>query len=282
MIRAAGAAGMASAFLGRRKLALVRTSQCSAAAEERRDASVRARPLTVYQYAICPFCNKVKAYLDYLKVPYETVEVNPLTKGEIGFSKDYRKVPILTRGPDAASNADQQQINDSQTIIKFISRELNLGERKIFPEDWVYWDNWCDEYLAVKLYPNITRSLEESWECFGYVENVQSWNAANKFVTRVAGTGAMFLANSKIKKKYNIVDERKELKETIDHWTRAVGTKKFLHGDLMSMPDVMVFGVLRSISGLTTFNEIMARDAVLQAWYARMDEALPSMGKPRV
>lgn len=37
----------------------------------------------LYQYAICPFCNKSKALLDYAKVPYETIEVNPLTKAEI-------------------------------------------------------------------------------------------------------------------------------------------------------------------------------------------------------
>ena len=29
-----------------------------------------------------PFCNKIKAMLDFYKVPYETLEVNPLTKKE--------------------------------------------------------------------------------------------------------------------------------------------------------------------------------------------------------
>ena len=36
----------------------------------------------IYQYEICPFCNKVKALLDLHRVPYETIEVNPLTKSE--------------------------------------------------------------------------------------------------------------------------------------------------------------------------------------------------------
>jgi microsomal prostaglandin-E synthase 2 len=40
-------------------------------------------PLQLYQYAICPFCNRVKALLDYMDIPYTAVEVNPLTKGEI-------------------------------------------------------------------------------------------------------------------------------------------------------------------------------------------------------
>lgn len=37
----------------------------------------------LYQYAICPFCSKCKAALDYAKVPYQAIEVNPLTKSEI-------------------------------------------------------------------------------------------------------------------------------------------------------------------------------------------------------
>ena len=52
---------------------------------------------TLYQYATCPFCNKVRAFLDFYDVDYEIVEVNPLLRKEIKFS-DYRKVPILTKG----------------------------------------------------------------------------------------------------------------------------------------------------------------------------------------
>ena len=49
---------------------------------------------TLYQYATCPFCCKVKTFLEYYGIEYEIVEVNPLFRKEIKFS-DYRKVPIL-------------------------------------------------------------------------------------------------------------------------------------------------------------------------------------------
>ncbi len=48
--------------------------------------------VTLYQYDPCPYCNKARAYLDYCKVPYTLVEVNPLTKAEIKFSEKYQKV----------------------------------------------------------------------------------------------------------------------------------------------------------------------------------------------
>jgi microsomal prostaglandin-E synthase 2 len=39
--------------------------------------------ILLYQYAICPFCNKTKALLEYAGVDYRAIEVNPLTKSEI-------------------------------------------------------------------------------------------------------------------------------------------------------------------------------------------------------
>lgn len=36
--------------------------------------------LVLYQYMSCPFCNKVRAALDFYNVPYKMVEVDPLKK----------------------------------------------------------------------------------------------------------------------------------------------------------------------------------------------------------
>lgn len=44
------------------------------------------------------------AFLDYYDLPYQIVEVNPLSKKEIKWS-DYKKVPILM--------VDGEQMNDS-------------------------------------------------------------------------------------------------------------------------------------------------------------------------
>ena len=38
----------------------------------------------LYQYKICPFCNSVKALLHHQNIPYSSVEVNPLTKSQLG------------------------------------------------------------------------------------------------------------------------------------------------------------------------------------------------------
>lgn len=232
-------------------------------------------PLTVYQYKICPFCSKVKTYLDFMKIPYETIEVNPLTKSEISFSKDYKKVPILRIG----GAVNPEQVNDSTAIVSYITNNLKATEKcgaKFLPADTAKWAEWSDEKLARLLYPNITRSFAESWECFEYVNHVKSWSGINQWVTRVAGTAAMSMANGKIKKKYNIVDERAELRAVLCEWTAAVGNKKFLHGNDITLPDLMVFGVLRAIDGLGTFKEIMEANKELKEWFGRVDAVVGS------
>lgn len=77
--------------------------------------------LTLFQYQSCPFCCKVRAFLDYYGIPYDVVEVNPVLRQQLKFSK-YRKVPILL----IRDNGEEEvlQINDSTTIVSALSSYL--------------------------------------------------------------------------------------------------------------------------------------------------------------
>ncbi len=46
--------------------------------------------LTLYQFTTCPFCCKVRAYLDYFGYSYDIVEVNSLTKKQLDWSPGYK------------------------------------------------------------------------------------------------------------------------------------------------------------------------------------------------
>lgn len=74
--------------------------------------SSRAEALTLYQYEVCPWCNKVKAALDYRGVPYRAVEVHPLFKGELSWST-YKKVPLVV-----LPNGDS--LTESSKIVDFV------------------------------------------------------------------------------------------------------------------------------------------------------------------
>lgn len=77
--------------------------------------------LTLYQYVTCPFCCKVRAYLDYFGYNYDIVEVNSISKKQLDWSK-YKKVPVVTVQFPTKDNPDVYedefvQLNDSSMII---------------------------------------------------------------------------------------------------------------------------------------------------------------------
>lgn len=199
-------------------------------------------------------------------------------KGELkslNLEKGLKKVPI--------ARVNDIIITESSEIIKNITNnyaKIQLDKNKtnfdlFFPDDTQKWSDWSEKELAIMLYPNITRSLKESFDCFSYVDNVDTWSKPRQIVIKYIGSGFMSLANSKIKKKYNIIDERLELIEVLKVWTNSINGKKYLHGDMMTMPDLMVFGVLKSICTTITFREIMDNNE-LKDWYTRVDNALTS------
>ena len=68
-------------------------------------------PIKLFQYETCPFCNKVRAFLDYYDIQYTKVEVNPLFKKEIKFSSS-KHVPFAMVG--------DTQVCDSSLIISVL------------------------------------------------------------------------------------------------------------------------------------------------------------------
>ncbi|KXZ47817.1 hypothetical protein GPECTOR_32g429 [Gonium pectorale] len=71
--------------------------------------------ITLYQYEVCPYCCKVRALLDYYKLPYTSIEVNPLTKGELSWSS-YKKVPVV--------KLDDEVVADSSAIMSRLAVDV--------------------------------------------------------------------------------------------------------------------------------------------------------------
>ncbi|RWS10990.1 prostaglandin E synthase 2-like protein [Dinothrombium tinctorium] len=81
--------------------------------------------LILLQYQTCPFCCKVRAFLDYYGIPYDIVEVNPVLRSQIKFSK-YRKVPIVL--VDKKGEDYLLQLNDSSLIISMLATYLKYNK----------------------------------------------------------------------------------------------------------------------------------------------------------
>lgn len=229
----------------------------------------------LYQYEACPFCCKVKAYLDYHKIPYKIIEVNPVFKREMKHS-NYKKVPFLI--------VNGIQVNDSSNIINEIHNLLNPGYfdfQNLEPstreqrERELHWRSWVDRRLVHLLPPNIYRTYSESIQAFDYITDVANFSWSQKIAAKWGGSTVMYAVSKRLKTKYNIVDERKELYDSMNLWMDEIATtgKPFLGGDSPNMADLQVYGVLTSIEGLDTFHD-MRKNTKSGVWYDRMKEAV--------
>lgn len=229
--------------------------------------------LVLYQYDVCPFCNKVRAYLDFHAIPYTVVEVDPFGKTELQqFSKEYRKVPIAV--------VQGQQVNGSGSIIS-AARACVYGEtggvvgvKEARREE--EWTEWVDEVLIHLISPNIYRTTAESLQAFEYIADNAKFSKWQRMSIRYSGAVAMYFVGKKIKKKYGIGEPRAAIYEAVDKWTGAVreGGGKFLGGGKPDTADLAMFGVLRAIEKFDTYRDIKENCQGFEEWFERTREAV--------
>jgi len=261
----------------------------------------------LYKYKICPFSNIAKVFLEYQMIPFESVEVNPLTKAELGFSEKYRKVPIVTILDSASTTPASkavQQLNGTEEILSH-DYQLSGSSRMMIKDDdeefassdsSIQWQDFARNKLAPLLYPNICRTLGDSFRAFDYVHSgTNSFSVAQRYSIQFIGSVAMFFAASKIKEKYNIDDVQVALDELLAELESELSKEgsKFLRPTLsLDQPhlgDLSVFGVLKGLQGLPLWYTIFDDDDTqlkypnIRRWYANVESAVQTrkMQTPR-
>lgn len=168
--------------------------------------------LTLFQYQTCPFCCKVRVFLDYYGISYDVVEVDPVLRKEISWSS-YKKVPILLTQLESGYGP----LHDSSMIISLLTSHLNDKSQTIddlmqdYPSIAMHdenskfkyeimnkyflmyrenppsdkdlndiieerkWRQWADDKLVHTLSPNVYRTFDESYKTFNWFSEVGKW-----------------------------------------------------------------------------------------------------------
>ncbi|XP_008416012.1 prostaglandin E synthase 2 [Poecilia reticulata] len=312
-VRAGGGRVLGCAFLLGGGLGLYQTLKLSVQqhlAEEDKKVSGGGLKMTLYQYKTCPFCSKVRAFLDFYGLPYDIVEVNPVMRKEIKWSA-YRKVPILMVDGEL-------QLNDSSVIISslrtlMINKEKSLSDViRCYPEmksvndrgkevteysnkywlmlseaqtaavypakgmqkEEMKWRQWADDWLVHLISPNVYRTTGEALASFDYIVREGKFGTVEGFFAKYVGAAAMFVISKRLKNRHNLQDDvRQDLYKAVNDWVAAIGkNRKFMGGDQPNLADLAVFGVLRVMEGLQAFDDMMENTKV-KPWYMRMESA---------
>eukprot|EP00747_Dinoflagellata_sp_TGD_P166109 gnl/TRDRNA2_/TRDRNA2_188384_c0_seq1.p1 gnl/TRDRNA2_/TRDRNA2_188384_c0~~gnl/TRDRNA2_/TRDRNA2_188384_c0_seq1.p1 ORF type:complete len:393 (-),score=70.88 gnl/TRDRNA2_/TRDRNA2_188384_c0_seq1:142-1257(-) len=252
--------------------------------------------IRLYQFESCPFCRKVRSCLDYHQLPYELVEVDPLSKAEMAqIAPDYKKVPVLQI---TSEDGEQIQLRDSKTIVRSLltwSRAEGISahastpkvpapqatpstQRMWPPVDGVHgstqeqWVRWTDAVLVQCIVLNVYRTLQESAETFGYLLTHPAFSWFAKLSGALSGTVVMWGVANFRKSKYDVPDVRQALYEAVSIVAEAVkcGGGRFLGGAHPGEADFNVYGILRSAEACATERDMLEHCPCILPWYDAM------------
>ena len=222
------------------------------------------KPITIYQYAFCPFTWKVKAFLAHKNIPYKTIEVNHRTKEEIKFST-YKKVPIVV-------DANGQQINDSTTIIKTLDKQY--GEPMFIESKSLNnWIDWADNNFVKAIPSVIYETLGKSYRVFQSISTSPNLSLIDKWYLKLGGTFFMYLKGKQRAKEQGIKSPTDHFKQLLDTLNRTLTKTPYLIGKDESAADLVVFGYIKSIEKYDDFTHIKSNDA-LSKWYFNLNQKL--------
>ena len=246
-----------------------------------------ALSVVIYAYETCPFCNKVRAYLDAVKVPYVVVEVEPLMKSELSWWPTYKKVPLAVINGVVVT--DSARIIDA---VESLLREHTVGSSRSRSNSLPLYPltalsiadggkgesarrQWVDDVLVKLLTVNIYRTPGEALGTFDYLtqRNFSAWSA---FAAKYVGAAAMYgVARSRLTalKLPPGVDERAALATALTGFINDMNGAPFAGGDKPDISDVSAFGVLRAIKGLPTHTDAL-KMSIAGPWYERMVQAV--------
>lgn len=168
--------------------------------------------LVLFQFQTCPFCCKVRSFLDFSGLSYSVVEVDAVLRQGIKWS-DTKKVPIMLA---KTRTGKYVQLTDSSVIVSVLSTYLkdqsqDVGElAKYYPsityvndagrktsdimnkyflmlqdskrhalndvqDEERKWRAWADDHLVHLISPNVYRTKDEAMETFEWFSEVGEW-----------------------------------------------------------------------------------------------------------
>lgn len=221
--------------------------------------------LTLYQFESCPFCWKVKALLHYAKIPYQIIEVNPMTSEELK-PLGLKQVPVLVD--------DGEVIKESGVIVDY----LNDRYAQVSTGDSVaQWRQWVDQQFVFLLPPIIHKNFVTSWRTFGKVLSTSGFNPFKRLFVRLGGAITMSRTAPKKALERGITDAPTALQTAVRQWIDSgLAGQPFHGGTVPDLADLAVFGVLRATDGLVTIELAEQASPGFGRWYAEMKRLTPS------
>jgi microsomal prostaglandin-E synthase 2 len=229
---------------------------------------------TLYQFALCPFCNKVRSGLQIKGIAFDEVEVSPRSKVELPALPDDApaKVPVLLHG--------EQVVWDSTRILSYLDeaypetrsftpKEASARERAEAMEQWV------DETFIASLPTVLYGTWREARQASKIIAKSSRFSATSGLMIKVGVPLVMHRVAKRILEREGRSDGHSWVNENLDHFEGALADQDFVCGDELSVADVAMHGALTCVRPFPIFDDVRRRPT-LYRWFERVEaEKMP-------
>jgi microsomal prostaglandin-E synthase 2 len=227
--------------------------------------------MTLYQFDLCPFCNKARAGLDLRGLKYTPIEVNPMNKREIahldGDEDGRKKVPII--------EVDGTVVRDSSAILRWAEgRDGNevrlLREQSELRTQIEAVEAWVDDYLMKVLPAVLYGTWSQAIRAARLTAHSGNFSAFDNFKVSVFGSIVMKMIAKRTLKKMGQGACAEELYSNgLDHLESLI-VDKCLVGSQPSLADACVHGALTCVKDFPAFQQAMVRPTI-RVWYEHIE-----------
>ena len=221
--------------------------------------------IVLHQWAISPFCGKVRRILEHKGLAFTTVEYNGLRARKAKGLSDAGKLPVI--------DYDGQRVQDSSDIAAFL--EAKHPEPSLFPSDPQlrsrvhFWEDWADEslywfeiYLRFMYTEARARAVALLAEGRPAFERVLLGRVIKgMYGKKVAAQGLGRMPAKRVEEKFLA---------HVDALDTLLAKQPWLVGEARTIADIAVQSQLAEIARTSHLAGDIAKRAAVTAWLARM------------
>ncbi|MFZ5757131.1 MAG: glutathione S-transferase family protein [Pseudomonadota bacterium] len=226
--------------------------------------------ITLYQYELSPFCDKVRRVLRAKGVPFQVQEITILDtlRGRPKALSPAAKLPVL--------DLEGERIADSTDICWLL--EARFPEPRLVPADprdqalMHFFEDWADESLY----------FYEMHLRFTLPHNAERWVPVaaahdNNLIKRIAAT-AMPRAMLRTTRAQGtgrkpVTTIKRDLDRHFHMLNQWLEDRDWLVGDSLSLADISVFSQLYCLAGTSEGSDLLRGYENVRAWMRDVDEA---------
>jgi glutathione S-transferase len=221
--------------------------------------------IVLHQWAISPFCGKVRRILEHKGLAYEVINYNGIKARKAAGLTSVGKLPVL--------DYDDERIQDSSDIAVFL--EKKHPEKPIFPADPElrarahFWEDWADESLywfevyQRFMYPEARAEAAKLLaEGRPGIERVLIGRAIKRIYSKkLAAQGLGRMTTERVEQR---------LLDHVDTLETLLGKRKWLVGDERTIADIAVGSQLAEIVRSSHLAPEIAKRTKVTEWLSRV------------